>query len=117
MNRRGFLKLAGGLVAAVAAPVFIPADRLEFGVPRTIALPPRAGLGLEYARMAAQLSGPIDYQPRGPVTLAESLQLIPSLYASDMVKMFEEQSVILQMMKMQHISQRDAARRYLKVEA
>lgn len=37
MDRRGFLKVLG---AAVAAPLFIPSDRLDFGVPRgLIALP------------------------------------------------------------------------------
>lgn len=35
MNRRSFIKRASGLLAAVAAPLFIPAERLDFGVPRT----------------------------------------------------------------------------------
>jgi hypothetical protein len=38
VNRRSFLKLgAGAAIAPVAAPLFIPAERLEFGVPRPIA--------------------------------------------------------------------------------
>lgn len=41
MNRRSFLKRAGGAaLAVVAAPLFIPAERLEFGVPKPIAAPP-----------------------------------------------------------------------------
>lgn len=39
MNRRSFLKRASGLVAAVAAPLFIPAANLDFGVPRRIVVP------------------------------------------------------------------------------
>ncbi len=36
MQRRSFLRLASGLVAAVAMPLFIPSDRLDFGVPRRL---------------------------------------------------------------------------------
>lgn len=44
MKRRDFLKLAGGLVAAtvaapVVAPLYIPAERLDMGVPRLIVPP------------------------------------------------------------------------------
>lgn len=36
-GRRAFLKTAGAaLVTAVAAPLFIPSDRLDFGVPRAV---------------------------------------------------------------------------------
>lgn len=36
-GRRTLLKVGGGaLIAAVAAPLFIPSDRLDFGVPRQI---------------------------------------------------------------------------------
>lgn len=41
LSRRSFLKLASGLVvAAVAAPAYIAADRLDFGVPKAIATAP-----------------------------------------------------------------------------
>ncbi|HVQ45109.1 MAG TPA: hypothetical protein VMT30_09220 [Candidatus Saccharimonadia bacterium] len=41
MNRRSFLKVLGGTgLSIVAAPLFIPSERLDFGVPRgPIALP------------------------------------------------------------------------------
>ncbi len=39
-SRRTFLQRAAGLVAAVAAPLYIPSERLDFGVPRQkIAVP------------------------------------------------------------------------------
>lgn len=48
MNRRGFLRRAGAaVIAAVAAPLYIPSERLDFGVPtqgldapRSLYLPP-----------------------------------------------------------------------------
>lgn len=44
VGRRGFFARAGAaLVAAVAAPLFIPSERLEFGVPKLI-LPPEPAL-------------------------------------------------------------------------
>lgn len=49
IGRRGFLKLASGLaIASIAAPAFIPADRLDFGVPRPkliVPEPPQLLLG------------------------------------------------------------------------
>ncbi len=33
LSRRSFLKRAGAFVAAVGVPLFIPAERLDFGVP------------------------------------------------------------------------------------
>lgn len=45
MDRRGFLKRAGGaILTVVAAPLFIPSERLDFGVPRRIILPEPAAL-------------------------------------------------------------------------
>jgi hypothetical protein len=71
MNRRSFLRRAGAAaLAVVAAPLFIPAERLDFGVPRPLAppapqlvLPPAsAHVGLDMATLMADLSrGPQDW--------------------------------------------------------
>jgi hypothetical protein len=71
MNRRSFLRRAGAAaLAVVAAPIFIPAERLDFGVPRPLAppapqlvLPPAsAHVGLDMVTLMADLSrGPQDW--------------------------------------------------------
>ena len=45
LTRRSFFgRSAGVIVAAVGVPLFIPAERLDFGVPRALALPTHAEL-------------------------------------------------------------------------
>lgn len=65
IGRRSFLKRASGIIAAVvAAPLYIPAERLDFGVPRIIradeiALPDAWGLMPAIGRSWTQLGSGI----------------------------------------------------------
>lgn len=78
MNRRSFLKRAGAAaLIVVAAPLFVPSERLELGVPKLIVPPPR----------------------RGPITLAEGAEM----HADDKVEQalfaeFERMSPVLERM-------------------
>lgn len=47
-GRREFLKRASGIIAAVAAPLFIPSDRLDFGVPKQRIVLPEQHEGFRY---------------------------------------------------------------------
>jgi hypothetical protein len=69
MNRRSFLKRASGIVAGAACALYIPAERLEFGVPKAIATASQVGTmwsqetaeALKMAQLLAELSGPQNY--------------------------------------------------------
>jgi hypothetical protein len=113
LGRRSFLRLgAGAAVAVVAAPLYIPADRLAFGVPKAIVVPepePLLVLGgevnLDAFRMATQFSGPayhLQSAPlsRGPITLAEAAQCTPLLGEPLLIKMFMDSSPVFEDMPM-----------------
>jgi hypothetical protein len=56
-SRRTFFKRASGIVAATVCALYIPSERLEFGVPKALALPEEEPRGVTLADFARQ------YQP------------------------------------------------------
>jgi hypothetical protein len=105
MDRRSFLKRAGAAaLAVVAAPLFIPSERLEFGVPKARALlvPEPETLKLIGGEVSIYLPAEDWDEPnqvktprRGPVTLAEAAQFYQPRGESALTRLFAEQSPVL----------------------
>jgi hypothetical protein len=127
VDRRSFLRRAGAAaLTVVAAPLFIPSERLDFGVPKARALlvPEPETLKLIGGEVSVYLPaedwGDDDmvkvYLPkttypeppqamlrRGPVTLAEAAQFYQGRGESALMKMFAEQATVLAALPFQKI--------------
>jgi hypothetical protein len=104
MNRRGFLKVLGGAgLSIVAAPLFIPSERLDFGVPRCpIALPTDEEVA-EILAAAPEQSITINtwsytaYQV-GPIGVTTAANYIPEIWSKYVVQARDQDLVLSKLM-------------------
>lgn len=117
-SRRTFFKRASGIVAAAACALYIPAERLEFGVPKALAsvgdYVPSSGGTLTGVVTESWTEGvgvyyafPVDSEapsyvlpaeePRGVTLMDYAMQRQDSKFANQIVKMFEEYDPVLEL--------------------
>lgn len=74
MNRRSLFKRASGIVAGVACALYIPADRLEFGVPKQRDIPSGGVRRAAYGYMVNPITSEVTKLGPGPYVLTAAIQ-------------------------------------------